>query len=87
MVFSESLPNGWHLVSDGPGEEYRTVRHERFVNPEAGLTVEVVVDDDGPEYQIQVLHDGEWSTMLGDCSFDEAMAYARGFMQTVGSAE
>jgi hypothetical protein len=47
------------------------------------LTVEVTLDDDGPEYRADVLQRGRWIQIRADVTREEAIDGAYGFMQSV----
>jgi hypothetical protein len=83
MVPAQTLPDGWESLAPQPGARYSAARRPRFVNADAGLAVEVTLDDDGPEYRADVLCSGQWVPILGDATHEEVLDGAYRFMQSV----
>lgn len=81
MVSTQQPPDGWEALAVRPGASYSAAHRPRFVNLEAGVTVEVTLDDDGPEYRADVLCGGRWLRLLSGATHDEAVDSAYGFMQ------
>ncbi|EJN58553.1 hypothetical protein [Halogranum rubrum] len=75
-------PDGWQSFSTERGSRYSAAQRVRFVNPNAGLAVAVTLDDDGPEYRVDRLCDGDWTPVVRKAPRDEALRYAHGFMRT-----
>lgn len=84
MVPTPNPPDGWVSLAERPGARYSAARRPRFVNADAGLAVEVTLDDDGPEYRADVLYSGRWVPIVGDATHEEVIDDAYGFMQSVG---